>query len=216
MEEVPEGPWESEPVKDQPYVVEIFAGDAVFSGACARAGLRVGVPDDVRWGGTNFTDPSSICTLELKLERWAKVARPLVVHFAPPCATFSRARDRSRRTRVRTRNRPEGLHPVPGFVQDANEIASAVYDLALQAAHDWGVWVSMENPSLSYIWPFLGEDHLQDESCKDVVLAACRFGAPYRKPNEAAVLELVPQGLGKDLHVERWGLQLWANQGARA
>ena len=83
-EEVPCGPWESEPLEGRPFVVELFAGDAVFSKACAKVGLRVAEPDDLRWGGTDFLDPASVTSLEFRLERWAKSAKPLVVHLAPP------------------------------------------------------------------------------------------------------------------------------------
>ena len=46
---------------------------------------------------------------------WRRWARPraagfqLVFHMAPPCCTFSAVRDRSRRTRLRSRQHPEGL-----------------------------------------------------------------------------------------------------------
>ena len=193
----PAGPWESEPTVGQPFVVEVFAGDAEFSKACRKAGLRVAEPDDLRWGGTDFTDPVSVAALEFRLERWAKVANPLVLHLAPPCSTFSRARDRSARTRVRTRGRPGGIAPVPQFVKDANKVATEAYDLALQAAHDWKAWVSMENPASSYLWIYLGEDHAQDEDCKDVVLSACRFGAPFKKPTRLRCWNWHPEELSK-------------------
>ena len=146
-EAAPSGAWESEPVAGEPFVIELFAGDAEFSKACLEAGLRVHEPDDVRWGGTDFLDPASVATLELRMERWARIASPLVVHLAPPCATFSRARDRSVRTRLRTRNRTGGIWPEDKATKEANEVATAAYDLALQAAHDWHAWVSMENPA---------------------------------------------------------------------
>ena len=121
-------------------MIEVFAGDGCFSKACMEAGLLVHEPDDVRWGGTDFLDPVSVAGLEFRLERWSKVAHPLIVHFAPPCSTFSRARDRSRKTKVRSRMRPGGLHPVPDFVKEANEIAEVTYELAMKAAHDFGAW----------------------------------------------------------------------------
>ena len=198
----PEGPWESAPVKGLPYVVELFAGDGRFSTACANAGLRVHEPDDVRYGGTDFLDPASVAGLGFRLERWAKVAHPLIVHFAPPCSTFSRARDRSRRTKVRSRTRPGGIQPVPQFVKDANEIAEETYELALKLAHDFGAWVSIENPARSYLWPFLGDDHSFDVTCKDMVFAACRYGAPYQKPTRLRCWNWQPSALEKTCHLK--------------
>ena len=136
-------------------------------------------------------------TLFGKVGRWARVAKPLIVHFAPPCSTFSRARDRSAKTKVRSRTRPGGIHPIPQFVKDANEIAEATYELALGIAHKWGVWVSIENPARSYMWSFFGNDHEFDTSCKDIVLAACRFGAPFQKPTRLRCWNWAPRSLEK-------------------
>jgi hypothetical protein len=93
----------------------------------------------------------------------------LIIHLAPPCSTFSRARDRSSTTKLRSSSHPAGLawlNKEQELVADeANRIAEHALDFAAWAAKVLGAVVSFENPSGSYIWPFA-------ESLKDLRISS--------------------------------------------
>ena len=100
----------------------------------------------------------------------------LMVHLAPPCATFSRARCRSTRTRLRSNERPQGLPQRMEECREANLVACHALYLAESLARDYGAAVSMENPRSSLLWDFLDFD--PDLDAQDVDFSACLFGAP--------------------------------------
>ena len=75
----------------------------------------------------------------------------LVIHLAPPCATFSKARDRSWRTRVRTQSQPAGIKPIPWKVRNANTVAKHAILFARWAVETLGATVTLENPFFSYL-----------------------------------------------------------------
>ena len=86
--------------------------------------------------------------------------KKLFIHLAPPCSTFSKARDRNCRTRVRTWAQPGGIRPHTKKVVEGNTIAKACILFARWAWEELGATVVMENPDQSYIWlygrPYFG------------------------------------------------------------
>ena len=102
--------------------------------------------------------------------------KKLFIHLAPPCSTFSKARDRNGRTRVRTWAQPGGIRPRSQKVRHGNKIAKACILFAKWAWQELGATVVMENPDQSYIWsygrPFFGNR----KAFKDVRLCYCMFG----------------------------------------
>ena len=81
--------------------VEVCAGRGTLSRWVARAGVSVEPPQDAGTGGYDLLDPAG---REALLRRWKELLRThrIVVHFAPPCSTFTFARNRSGRTRLRS------------------------------------------------------------------------------------------------------------------
>ena len=96
----------------QPIFFESFAGDGHLSIAMREMGFEV-CADDLLFGGTDFLDDGAVEEAKSRIQIAAAEGKPVAVHLAPPCATFSRARDRSKRTRLRSTARPRGLERRP-------------------------------------------------------------------------------------------------------
>ena len=99
----------------------------------------------------------------------------------PPCATFSKARDRCWRTRVRSWAQPAGIQPVSAKVCKANVIAKQAILFARWAAETLGATVTMGNPDFSYLWiygtPYFGSH----TKYRDTRMSYCRYGKAYKK-----------------------------------
>ena len=104
-------------------LLEIFAGEGALSRIAASKGMPTLQPDEVAAGGTDFTIQSDVDALKAKLADWKQRGVKWILHMAPPCSTFSRARDRSDQTRLRSMDHPQGLDPTDARVARANTIA---------------------------------------------------------------------------------------------
>ena len=87
------------------WFAEFFAGRGGLTTAVRRLKINTIEPEDLATEGLDFAKPEDIETLLLKLKALSKKG-PLFLHFAPPCRTFSRARDRSWKTRLRSSECP--------------------------------------------------------------------------------------------------------------
>ena len=122
-------------------------------------------PYEFFWGGTNFADRQEVDRLKSWLEEMVEKAKQiehehlqetgeelwLIIHLAPPCATFSKARDRCWRTRVRSQAQPAGIKPIPEKVRIANIIAKQAILFARWAVDTFDATVTLENPFFSYL-----------------------------------------------------------------
>ena len=162
--------------------IEFFAGEAGLSAAVAARGITCDVPQDVNTGGADFGDVNDVLAVKAWLQEWKSNGFKLLLHFAPPCATFSRARDRSHKTRLRSTQRPQGLLGRGLACRTANRIARHTLDVIEWAVDELDAKVSMENPESSYIWLFL--DFRTDLWFEDVVFSPCMFGADVYKPTK--------------------------------
>jgi hypothetical protein len=131
---------------------EIFAGGAHLTQALRNLGLRCEEPDEVTTGGTDFKSSRPVAQLKRKLRSHHQSGKNLAIHLAPPCGTFSRARDRSTRTRLRSRRFPFGLPDKVSSTRPWNRITRRALQLAHWAATELGAVVTVENPQLSYMW----------------------------------------------------------------
>ena len=183
-----------------PLFYECFAGSAGLSAAVRALGLPV-VADEASQGGTNFAVDEEVASLKGNLEKWQADGRKIALHLAPPCSTFSRARDRGSRTRLRSKKFPAGLPGKRDRVQEANRIALAAWNLASWAASR-GMLVSMENPRTSYLWEFVEEHGDGGEAWTDVAFAQCRFGAPHQKPTTLRCWNWHPHKLGQECRLQ--------------
>ena len=93
---------------DHALFCEFFAGRGVLTKRVQEAGVPVSRPEDLSLGGLDFTEEDTVDKVKKMLADQAASGAKLLVHFAPPCSTFSRARDRSWKTRLRSTARPQG------------------------------------------------------------------------------------------------------------
>jgi hypothetical protein len=175
--------------------LEVFAGTGALTAAVRSAGLIAWPADDVATGGTNFLDIESVEKLKNSIADGLSSGTHLVLHLAPPCSSFSRARDRSWRTRLRSRARPQGIPGKSAWTKQGNLIARRALDLAEWAAAQ-GVAVSFENPKSSYIWNFLAFD--DSAQFHDVIFSHCLFGGCFRKPTRVRTWNWSPSRLDSE------------------
>ena len=97
-----------------------------------------------------------------------------MLHFAPPCATFSRARDRSSRTKLRSIDHPDGIPPIGEEVKNANQVAARTLALVEWVAQELKAAITIENPAGSYLWSWW-ETEVRVKSFRDLTLSQCRF-----------------------------------------
>ena len=135
--------WVQVPPPGDVWFAEFFAGTAVLSQAIRAAGIPTRQPDDLASGGTDFGDPKAVARLRLELQRVHDSGVPLFLHLAPPCGTFSRARDRSLTTKLRSVRHPQGLQSSQPEVQEANRIAKATLAFAEWAFLELGADVTV-------------------------------------------------------------------------
>ena len=162
---------------------EYFAGKAELSKAVAKVGVVIGEPEDLASGGLDFVDKRTVQRVKEELTRLASGAHHLVVHFAPPCASFSRARDRAKRTKLRSAAHPDGIPSKVKACRIPNLVAKKCFKLARWAARILKAKVSVDNPAGSYLWAFSEtlETNENYDDWVDVEFDTCRFGAPYKK-----------------------------------
>ena len=112
--------------------MELFAGKADLSKAVSARGLPTVVPEDLARGGVNFQVDDEVAVLQRRCRHLLDLGFKILTHMAPPCSSFSRARDRSSRTRVRSAGHPEGFCESEA-VDLGNDVADRAYRLALWA-----------------------------------------------------------------------------------
>ena len=82
--------------------LELFAGNGELSDQVAKVTETLPPQDYHTKNGIDFTDIDAVHSLWQEWRALADQGVQLLFHVAPPCATFSRARDRSHRTRLRS------------------------------------------------------------------------------------------------------------------
>ena len=65
-------------------------------------------PDEVTDGGTDFRSMTEIDKVKTRILELIGKGFQVLLHMAPPCSTFSRARDRSSATQLRSKEAPAG------------------------------------------------------------------------------------------------------------
>ena len=160
--------------------IECFAGKGVLAKALERVGVRA-VTEDLDVGGVDFANDQEVTQLWARWAEWSEAGWQLLFHFAPPCSSFSAVRDRNRRTRLRSPACPQGLDTTERITAEGNKIvrntALSIRFLVLQL----NAAGSMEQPTRSYMLPFLEAEGLLDEH-EEVIVHQCRFGRSYKKP----------------------------------
>jgi site-specific DNA-cytosine methylase len=171
---------------DDLYFAEFFAGEAGLTKTMRDRGVTCRGADELIDGGTDFHKADQVDQLKEELRERRMNGATLALHFAPPCATFSRARDRASATQLRSTAHPEGL---PGLdadrrslAEEANAVALQAFDLAAWAARDLSAIVTFENPAASYMWGLVAKLRPAVKATwEDLTLSQCFFGTKYRK-----------------------------------
>ena len=103
-------------------------------------------------------------------------------NVAPPCSSFSRARDRSARTKLRSAEFPGGIKSTQ-VGENGNTIARRTAELVVYLVNDLEARGSWEQPVGSYMLKYLDEiGALDGVERGEFVLHQCRYGRAYKKP----------------------------------
>ena len=145
------------------------------------AGVNCRPADDGAHGGTDFSQAAQVSSLKSELRGYVAEGLSLYLHLAPPCSTFSRARDRRADTRLRSMEHPVGIPPLSTEVVYANAVAKRALELACWAHRELGAICSLENPDSSYLWAAAELWRGRSSGYRDVRLSYCRFGTSWRK-----------------------------------
>ena len=137
--------WAENPRSGDVLFVDIFAGSGALSRAVKASSVPTARPNEFSQGGTNFSKKREVESLRAQLQTWSDSGVKLAIHLAPPCHTFSRARDRSGRTRLRSPWYPDGLPAKQQQVKVPNLIAKRAFLLASWAARKLDAFVTLEN-----------------------------------------------------------------------
>ena len=116
--------------------------------------------------------------------RWAAQGLKPIFHMGTPCSSFSRARDRSLRTKLRSTTHPWGLFHHPTTLLGNQFAMRSAF--AVRVFLELGGTGSIENPASSYLWQVLDE-LLPGVESTDVFYHQCRFQSPYKKPTRLRV-----------------------------
>ena len=116
---------------------EFFAGAGALTSAVSAAGVPVRSPEDLAGGGIDFLDKSAVDALRDEFSQLATSGVKCMIHFAPPCSTFSRARDRSSKTRLRSADYPQGL---PRFTSYTREVVETRLRFTIRGPSSGAPW----------------------------------------------------------------------------
>ena len=163
------------------YVADLFAGKGGVAHQCRRLGYKAKEWEIDRGLQYDLTSKAVRKVIIKDIKR----CRLLAAMMAPPCTTFSIARDRTKV--IRSRAYPWGL-PADQLtpaelekVEEGNRCFEAAFELIHHLNRHRIPWI-LENPATSKCW-FLKpiQDLLLDPACTLITLDFCQFGTPWRK-----------------------------------
>ena len=163
--------------------MELFAGKGELTKQVAKVVETLPSQDFFTTNGVDFRNLDAVKQLWAHWQSLVDQGARLIFHVAPPCSTFSRARDRSQRTRLRSLAVPSGWYPQDERTQEGNAIArhtAMTVNFLVGQLNASGTW---EQPAGSYMFPYLEQENLLTVDADRVVLLhQCRFGRPWKKP----------------------------------
>ena len=161
------------------YVADFFAGSGRVSRAIRKAGFSAREWEILKGPDGDLTRPCVMKSIKFDIDK----GRIVSAMFAPPCSSFSPARDRTRV--IRSRDFPYGLPNLPAHEQSKVETGNSCVRSALKII-SWldkrGIPWILENPRSSKMW-YLPEmiRLLQSSHVRDVVTDFCQYGTIWRK-----------------------------------
>ena len=177
------------------YVADLFAGKGGVSHQCRRLGYKAKEWEIDRGPEFDLTSRAVRRAIIKDVRRGFILA----VMMAPPCTSFSVARDRTKviRSRVYPWGLPaDQLTPAESEkVQEGNRCFEAAFELIQHFNKHRIPWI-LENPASSKCW-FLDpiQQLLSHPSCNLITLDFCQFGTPWKKPTSLLCYNVDPQDL---------------------
>lgn len=182
------------------YVADLFAGEGGVAHQCRRLGYKAKEWELDRGLQFDLTNRKVL----RKLIGDVKKGRVLAAMLAPPCTTFSIARDRTKV--IRSREYPWGLPAdqlTPAELEkvvEGNKCFEAAFELIYHFNKHRVPWL-LENPATSKCWHLPPiHDLLDNHGCLCVTLDFCVFGAPWKKATTFLAGQLDAQDLGRLQH----------------
>ena len=162
--------------------LEVFSGAGDLTKAVTRVKVDCLEPQDYSSGGVDFSNRKEVEELWEVWRGRASGGNRLFFHFAPPCNTFSRARDRSFKTRLRSASCPAGLYPDHPATKLANLIADNTLRSIKFLVDVLRAQGTLEQPAGSYLASYFDLVKWSGLETSSTTLHQCRYGRPYKKP----------------------------------
>ena len=163
------------------YIADVFSGDGGVSKAIRCLGFNAKEIEILHGTDSDLTRP----VVRHRLKQDSKNNNLIAVMFAPPCSSFSPARDRT--SVIRTKQQPWGIDAHLLNAKDTvkvsvgNKCFSATFDVIRSLDLHRTPWI-LENPHASKCWylpqliTLAGRPHVQT-----IVTDFCQFGTQWRK-----------------------------------
>lgn len=167
------------------YGVEVCSGSGVLSATLARHGLRmIAIDYEPRLQSKVEFLKRDLRNPEDARDVLGICQNACFVHMAPPCGTFSRAREIGWGPRpLRSERHPAGLADLTQVerarVDSANKVAAACLRIARQCQR-LGIPYTLENPGRSLLWWMPGYAKLL-RSSHNVLFDMCMHGGRRKK-----------------------------------
>jgi hypothetical protein len=180
---------------DECTVVEICAGSAQLSASFRKLGANT-IPFD--WKRNRHQTKVTVYQLDLTAPGAFDVLSGLFtedgiiyVHFAPPCGTASKAREKPVPLKLRkqgapaprplrSQQYPRGLPGLSTVEQQRVDSANTIYELVIQLCYTckkFSIPMSIENPAGSHFWNYPGMDQCKfDCGLEDIDFDGCMHG----------------------------------------
>ena len=179
------------------YIADLFAGKGGVAHQCRRLGYKAKEWELERGIQYDLTSRK----VRRRLISDIKRGRVLGAMLAPPCTTFSIARNRTKV--IRSRDYPWGL---PGSclteverqkVEEGNRCFEAAFQIIYHLNKHHIPWL-LENPQSSMCWHLPPiRDLIDKHGCCLITLDFCQFGTRWKKPTSILAGQLDMQDLGR-------------------
>lgn len=181
--------------KRKGYFADLFAGTGGVSRAVQKLGFSAREWELVHGENHDLTKPLVQYKLKSDIDRGLVLAAML----APPCSSFSQARDRT--MVIRDRGHPWGLEGLPAHEQEKVKIGNACFRAAVKVIR-WLdrykiPWI-LENPSTSKCWylpPIVSLEKANHTF--SFVTDFCQFGTRWRKRTKFLVGNLCEDDIAR-------------------
>lgn len=161
------------------YFADFFAGNGGVARAARAMGFSTREWEILHGDSSDLTRPSVLKKIRADINSGKLIA----AMFAPPCSTFSTARDRTRV--IRNRQHPWGFSDLPEYELQKIRLGNACFKATLKIIR-WldkhaVPWI-VENPHSSKAW-FLPEmqELISSQHTQVIVTDFCQFKKPWRK-----------------------------------